>query len=817
MITKWKVFNFKSIRKETELDLGQLTIFAGANSSGKSTIVQSILLIAQTLSSKLSSRSVVLNGALTSLGQFDDLKSNGSKSDQIAIKCTCRPSYDHGVTIRQRSAIAAQKKAFYYDPRSTLQEIECEISFDADPSSPQRDIFQIQPRLFSSRLICTSKDEDNTDQKAEISIRHSKKTLSEVRSISSISGIDDQLRAGLAYSVELDEASMAEVKEEFHSARTKECVLRHFLPELIIYEIDMIEENARAITRALRDDIWRGVVGFRRHLGRDIPLSEEIVSVLRDTLQDTVNFDEIFYQPESLFGYQPLTSRFLNERLWRLSPDIRIKIREALRQSDDLFGRILEAMRTSSPSSSQPRDLVRRRPPRQISEATKYLDNFFTSSLKYLGPLRDAPKPLYPLAPAADPNDVGLRGEHTAAILDLHKNKRIRYIPSTNFRTPAVDRSTVTKTLEAAVIDWLEYLGVASSIKSQDQGKLGHELKVGLDSSEVLHDLTHVGVGVSQVLPILVMSLLADSDSTLVFEQPELHLHPKVQTLLSDFFISMALCNKQCVVETHSEYFIDRLRFRIAAASSESELNSQAKIYFVEKSSQGSLFREVVINEYGAISDWPEGFFDQSQQQAEEILRAAAAKRKGKRDNEVASMLSVTIDAGVLAVPQPTCTYNDVYRYIDTLLDWKKLLDEPWVAIYMSERASEALIEDSLFPFREQLNQLFCTHGIEEYDVNTVASVVNRLLAITPFFETYYHLKDVLTEHLETEPDILKLTTCDGLQTDLARCVVLIAILRKHCSQPLGGHSLILREAPKDVVKVRAQIHCLEHERDDIP
>ena len=183
----------------------------------------------------------------------------------------------------------------------------------------------------------------------------------------------------------------------------------------------------------------------------------------------------------------------------------------------------------------------------------------------------------------------------------------------------------------------------------------------------------------------------------------------------------------------------------------------------------------------------------------------------------MANMLSVTIDAGVLAVPQPTCTYDDAYRYVDTLLDWKKLLDEPWVAIYMSEKVSEALIEDSLFPFREQLNELFRTHRIEEYDVNTVAKVANQLLTVTPSFETYYNFKDVLTEHLETEPDILKLTTCYGLQTDLARCVVLIAILRKHCLQPLGGHSLILREAPKEVVRVRAQIHCLEHGRNDIP
>ncbi|NQV32394.1 MAG: DUF3696 domain-containing protein, partial [Phycisphaeraceae bacterium] len=130
-----------------------------------------------------------------------------------------------------------------------------------------------------------------------------------------------------------------------------------------------------------------------------------------------------------------------------------------------------------------------------------------------------------------------------------------------------------------------------------------------------------------------VMCLLSDMDSMLVLEQTELHLHTKVQTLLGDFFLSMALSNKQCIVETHSEYLIDRLRFRIAAASLEKELNSQTKIYFVEKPLQGSMFREVVINEYGAISDWPEGFFDQSQQQAESILRAAAMKRKSSRSH----------------------------------------------------------------------------------------------------------------------------------------------------------------------------------------
>lgn len=181
------------------------------------------------------------------------------------------------------------------------------------------------------------------------------------------------------------------------------------------------------------------------------------------------------------------------------------------------------------------------------------------------------------------------------------------------------------------------------------------------------------------------------------------------------------------------------------------------------------------------------------------------------------SPLGVTIDAGVLAVPGVDCAKDDAFRYVDTLLDWSKTLDEPWVDIYMSERASESLFDDDLYPLRDQLRELFNEHGIVEYDVNTVSKIANQLLTLTPSFETYYKVKDVLSENLETDPDVIRLTTHDGLQSDLARCITLIAVLRKHCSQPLGGHSLILRQAPKQVIQVKAQIHDLEHFRDDIP
>ncbi|MFH1980905.1 MAG: hypothetical protein ABIL58_03590 [Pseudomonadota bacterium] len=177
---------------------------------------------------------------------------------------------------------------------------------------------------------------------------------------------------------------------------------------------------------------------------------------------------------------------------------------------------------------------------------------------------------------------------------------------------------------------------------------------------------------------------------------------------------------------------------------------------------------------------------------------------------------SVTIDAGVLSVPVQNGAEGDAHCYVETLLDWSKLLEEPWVAIYMSERASESLFADGLYPLRDRLKRLFDAQGIVEYDVNTVAAVVDRLLQLTPSFETFFSIRDVLTESLSLEPDLLRLCMGNGLRSDLARCVVLIAVLRAHCPQETHEHSLILRNTDSRTLRVRAQISELEHDRTDL-
>ena len=179
------------------------------------------------------------------------------------------------------------------------------------------------------------------------------------------------------------------------------------------------------------------------------------------------------------------------------------------------------------------------------------------------------------------------------------------------------------------------------------------------------------------------------------------------------------------------------------------------------------------------------------------------------------SSASVTIDAGVLTVPPLNGTSEDAHRYVETLSNLSKLLDEPWVDIYISTCASEALFGDELYPLRDQLMQFFKAKGIIEYTVNDIASVVNNLLQ-TPHFETYFKMREVLAEQVSTTPDILQLSPGSNLRSDLTRCVVLIAILREYCRNSILEHCLFLRHAPGQTVNVRALVYELEHKRNDL-
>ncbi|MDM8549194.1 AAA family ATPase [Desulfobacterales bacterium HSG2] len=126
MIQTWTIQNFKSVSDKTTLSMKPLTIFAGANSSGKSTLIQSILLVAQTLQTTVGSRSVVLNGHILKLGSFDDIVFNHQSDQTVLIGFGLTPIIEPPPVIPG----GTEKMGHFFsaDPESTVARSEMSAS-----------------------------------------------------------------------------------------------------------------------------------------------------------------------------------------------------------------------------------------------------------------------------------------------------------------------------------------------------------------------------------------------------------------------------------------------------------------------------------------------------------------------------------------------------------------------------------------------------------------------------------------------------------------------------------------------------------------
>ena len=95
--------------------------------------------------------------------------------------------------------------------------------------------------------------------------------------------------------------------------------------------------------------------------------------------------------------------------------------------------------------------------------------------------------------------------------------------------------------------------------------------------------------------------------STIILEQPEIHLHPAVQAGLADVLIdAYKRRGVQIIVESHSEHLLTRLQRRIAE---EQLANDDVGLFFCEDRGSCSSITELQVDPYGNISNWPNDFF----------------------------------------------------------------------------------------------------------------------------------------------------------------------------------------------------------------
>lgn len=217
-----------------------------------------------------------------------------------------------------------------------------------------------------------------------------------------------------------------------------------------------------------------------------------------------------------------------------------------------------------------------------------FITSYF-SRMYYIGPLRVKPEPVVSYT-IGNVKDVGVDGLFTRFVLHNRQG----------------DKVNDSETLLEATRRWIcDRLNLAESIETVKDGTNSYRVVLKNNGLEV--DLCHMGLGVSQVLPIVVQGLLVPKGGMLIVDSPEVHMHPSVQAGLVDFFIELASNGRKVLVETHSDHIITRLRRRIAEGFDPAMVN----LCFVTGTESGSTYETLGISNQGTFfGGLPFGFMD---------------------------------------------------------------------------------------------------------------------------------------------------------------------------------------------------------------
>lgn len=218
----------------------------------------------------------------------------------------------------------------------------------------------------------------------------------------------------------------------------------------------------------------------------------------------------------------------------------------------------------------------------QILEEIKYE----LKSIEYLGPLRSYPQRFY------SQQDELKSKKGVKNIIDIVSNNKTNSGKKINY--------------------WFGKFEIPYNV---DVKSIGNDITGDIFVFE-LHDSRNstvvtpadVGFGIGQVLPIIAETSLR-TNSIICIEQPEIHLHPRLQAHLADLFIDSVKYNNQLIIETHSEALMLRLRRRIRTGKIDP---SMVKVIYIQSGDSGSDVLELPIDKEGDfLREWPHGFFEE--------------------------------------------------------------------------------------------------------------------------------------------------------------------------------------------------------------
>ncbi len=180
-------------------------------------------------------------------------------------------------------------------------------------------------------------------------------------------------------------------------------------------------------------------------------------------------------------------------------------------------------------------------------------------------------------------------------------------------------------------IHWLKEMNLADGVAIRALGNSArYELLIVND--EQASNIKDVGVGVSQVLPVIVAALFAQPGHIVIIEEPESHLHPLAQSKLAELLAQVSKeRNVQFIVETHSEHIFRRMQTLIAK---QQITPNEAAMYFVEREGKAARMRPLELDDFGRVKNWPNGFFGDVLGETREQTALAIQRAKEMRARE---------------------------------------------------------------------------------------------------------------------------------------------------------------------------------------
>lgn len=579
-----EIENFKSYTNKQYIQFSDLAVLLGANSSGKSTALQALLVLKQTMECNSPDEELLLSGKYVALGDYDDVISN-PEEDMFSFSVVLGQTEKTESTLEEddfriqwsfkrdedgTSASLNCVDVYYENMRLTLKKAYKEL-YNLYINK-KRSVFSVNVHNLRFSNYVAHYDKELNSKASElvndllqtlISPKTTKMAMGKPVGMEAIS----EFYYKLLNRVQDDENSNNSLSDDMHELAIR---VEKLVDDFCGLELPTYNAINRVFSKDIRIKILDlSLVNFK---------SLEKLKVILDKYEDYIlEYKSRIPEVSELEGVYNLGKN----PFWLLD-------------------------REDEKSSNLT----------QLKYALDFYESFYAdviSEIFFVGPIRETPKGLYNIGFETIPKYVGPTGSYFASVL-LHESKKEKeYI---------LPRGKEVCTLSDALAEWMMHLNVASAVNVDKKNSFGFSVSIE-NMEQVKSDIMNVGIGTSQVLPVLISVLLSEPYEVLIFEQPELHLHPYSQSRLADLFVEFCKHGRKVILETHSEYFLLRLRYHIVKGNYPKEC---AAINFFSNIS-GTKVETANISGFGNI-EYPKDFRDETQELLDSILEAAL-ERKG--------------------------------------------------------------------------------------------------------------------------------------------------------------------------------------------